>query len=80
MIAGFDQGVRGMTVGETKTVRIEPADAYGEIDPAFIIEVDISQVPEGTAAGQVLTDASGSQVRVVSVVDEVVTLEPGSRD
>ena len=28
MIAGFDQGVRGMAVGETKTVRIEPADAY----------------------------------------------------
>ncbi len=34
MISGFDQGVRGMAAGETKTIRIEAADAYGEFDPA----------------------------------------------
>lgn len=30
MIKGFDQGVIGMKEGETKTVTIAPADAYGE--------------------------------------------------
>jgi len=29
VIAGFDAGVDGMTVGENKTVRILPEDAYG---------------------------------------------------
>ena len=30
MIKGFDQAVIGMTEGETKTVSLTPADAYGE--------------------------------------------------
>lgn len=80
MIAGFDAGVRGMSVGETKTIRIEPADAYGEIDPTLILEVDLSQVPEGTAAGDTLVDpTNGSQVKVVSIEGEVVTLDLNAR-
>jgi peptidyl-prolyl isomerase F (cyclophilin D) len=80
MIPGFDAGVRGMSVGEVKTIRIEPADAYGEIDPALIVEVGLSQVPEGTAAGDTLVDpTSGSQVKVVSVEGEVVTLDLNAR-
>ena len=76
MIAGFDQGVRGMVEGETKTVRIDPADAYGEYDPEMLFQVDISQVPEGTVAGDVLVDpTTGSPVPVVSVEGNVVTLD-----
>ncbi|OFV67239.1 MAG: secreted protein containing Peptidyl-prolyl cis-trans isomerase, FKBP-type domain protein [Candidatus Syntrophoarchaeum caldarius] len=36
MIPGFDKGVIGMKVNETKTVVIPPAEAYGEYDPAKI--------------------------------------------
>jgi len=36
MIPGFDRGVIGMKVNETKTVAIPPADAYGESDTAKI--------------------------------------------
>jgi len=80
MIAGFDQGVRGMAEGETKTVRIEPAEAYGEYDPEALFQVDISQVPEGTAAGDVLVDpTTGSPVPVVSVEGDVVTLDLNHR-
>lgn len=76
MIAGFDEGVRGMAEGETRTVRIEPADAYGEVDRELLIEVDISQVPEGVVEGDVLVDPnSGRPVPVVSIVGEVVTLD-----
>jgi peptide-methionine (S)-S-oxide reductase len=76
MIAGFDAGVRGMAEGETKTIRIEPADAYGEYDPSLLVEVDIAQVPEGTVAGDVLVDpTTGAPVPVVSVEGSVVTLD-----
>lgn len=76
MIAGFDEGVRGMAEGEVRTVRMEPADAYGEINPDLLIEVDISQVPEGVVEGDVLVDPNtGRPVPVISVVGEVVTLD-----
>jgi len=65
-----------MAAGETKTIRIEATDAYGEFDPAALVEVDISRVPEGTAAGDVLVDpTTGGPVPVVSIVGEVVTLD-----
>ncbi|HMT01106.1 MAG TPA: peptidylprolyl isomerase [Candidatus Absconditabacterales bacterium] len=43
MIPGFDKGVVGMKVGETKTVTIKPEDAYGPKDPQAIISVPMSQ-------------------------------------
>jgi peptide-methionine (S)-S-oxide reductase len=76
MIGGFDQAVRGMAEGETKTVRLEPADAYGEVNPDLIIDVQASQVPEGTQAGDVLVDpTTGRPVPVLSVEGDVVTLD-----
>ncbi len=33
MISGFDKGVVGMTVGETKNVHLTPAEAYGNQGP-----------------------------------------------
>ena len=33
MIPGFVNAILGMTVGETKEVTLQPADAYGERDP-----------------------------------------------
>ena len=76
MIPGFDRAVRGMVEGEVKTVRLEPADAYGEFDPELLLEVSLSQVPEGTEAGDVLVDpTTGRPVPVVSVEGEVVTID-----
>ena len=46
IIPGLDAGVTGMEVGETRKVRVEPADAYGEHDPAKIQPVDRSGVPD----------------------------------
>ena len=36
MIAGFDAGVVGMKVGETKNITLEPSEAYGETSPDAI--------------------------------------------
>lgn len=45
MIAGFDAGVLGMTVGEKKTIQIDPDHGYGQKDPEAIIEFPAENVP-----------------------------------
>ncbi|MCH3943430.1 MAG: peptidylprolyl isomerase [Atopobiaceae bacterium] len=45
MIAGFDDAVRGMAVGERKTVHLEPAEAYGERREDLVVRFPIDQVP-----------------------------------
>lgn len=53
MIAGFDAGVQGMSVGETKNIRIEAADAYGE------------EIVEQEIARDVIQDLAGEDVELV---------------
>lgn len=45
MIKGFDAGVQGMRVGDTKTLQIAAAEAYGERDEEAIIEFPAENVP-----------------------------------
>ncbi|MBM3443651.1 MAG: peptidylprolyl isomerase [Bacteroidetes bacterium] len=47
MIAGFDAGVVGMTIGEKKTIQIDPEHGYGHKDPNALVEFPSSNVPEG---------------------------------
>ena len=67
VIPGFDDAVRGLAVGETRTQRIEPEDGYGLTDPERIIEVTIDQLPPDTAVGDVLTSSTGQQVTVLEI-------------
>ncbi|MBI4826565.1 MAG: FKBP-type peptidyl-prolyl cis-trans isomerase [Nitrospirae bacterium] len=46
VIPGFDKGVTGMKVGESKTINIPFADAYGPRNEAMIFEFDKSKAPE----------------------------------
>ena len=49
MIPGFDKTVVDMTVGEKKTIHLEPQDAYGEHDPEAVIQVAIKRDrPQGS--------------------------------
>ncbi len=51
MISGFDAGVVGMKLGETKTLTLAPADAYGEYDPERTQIVPKSDLASFAAAG-----------------------------
>jgi FKBP-type peptidyl-prolyl cis-trans isomerase 2 len=44
LIEGFDNGLLGMKAGEKKHIVIEPDKAYGNVDPARIIEADKQQL------------------------------------
>ena len=76
LIAGFDNGVRGMAEGDKKTVRLGPADAYGEILSELIQAVEIATLPEGVVVGSSLQDPnSGRQFVVVEITGDSATLD-----
>ena len=67
MIPGFDNGVRGMQIGEKRSITISPADAYGLPRDDMIIVVPKSQFPPEMeyTVGQELTlqTADGRPIR-----------------
>jgi peptidylprolyl isomerase len=81
IIPGLDKALPGMTVGEKKTVEIEPAEAYGEAHPDAIQAIPRSNVPAEiplevglqlqmqSPSGQVVP------VTVVEITEEEVTLD-----
>jgi peptidylprolyl isomerase len=81
MIKGFDAAMPGMNVGEKKTINIPAIDAYGEKDPAALIEFPLSNVPADMKMepGMQLTlsDQNGNPfpVIVAEVKEEVVILD-----
>ncbi len=81
VIAGFDAAVQGMSVGDRKTVEIEPDQAYGNRQAELIFRVNRKQVPTNlplevgsqlqlpTAEGQAIP------VMVVELNGDQVTLD-----
>jgi len=49
-IDGFDQAVIGMQVGETRTITIQPEDAYGIKDDRYIVQVPKAALDENFSA------------------------------
>jgi len=78
LITGFDNAVRGMAVGETVTVRMEPAEAYGERDESLILEFPRSEAPEGLVVGDQVS-VSGRPAVVVEITDEIVRIDANHR-
>lgn len=81
MIAGFDNAVLGMSVGETKDITLAPAEAYGEHNEDYIktyprnVFPNEVQLTEGvTVAGQ---NELGQQMiaKVLTVNDDTVLLD-----
>jgi len=59
VITGFDEAVRGLVQGDEVTVRMEPGQAYGEVDPELIIVLPLEGAPEGLTAGEQVQLTSG---------------------
>ncbi len=81
VIAGFDNGVMGMLVGDKKTVNIPVDQAYGPVDPERLVEFPIAQFPPDLKpeVGMQLnmTNGAGHIIPVVirEVAAETVTLD-----
>jgi len=50
VIPGFDTAVEGMAVGDSKSVAIEPGDAYGERHEQLVQDVPRSALPDDMEA------------------------------
>lgn len=80
MIVGFDKAVRGMEVGETKTVTIHPDEAYGERQEDLVITLAPDKLAEGIAVGDVISlyNMNTEEKRdftVLAISDTEVTLD-----
>jgi FKBP-type peptidyl-prolyl cis-trans isomerase 2 len=80
VIKGFDDGVKGMSVGEKKTIEIPFLQAYGPEDPSMIIEFPIDRLPDDLKPeiGMQLNmnNAEGQQfpVTISDITDENIIL------
>ena len=79
MIAGFDAAVRGMAVGESRTVRLEPAEAYGERNDNLVLAFPISQLPEGVGEGDSVVFTNGGQGVILEVTAETFRVDANHR-
>ena len=81
VIKGFDDGIKGMQVGDKKTIEIAVVDAYGEKQQEMIIEFPKDQFPPdmNPEAGMqlMMSNGSGQQfpVTIVEVKEESVVLD-----
>lgn len=81
LISGFERAVAGLIPGESCTVTLAPADAYGETNPAMVQEVPRELMPDGIelSAGMVLQgqadDGSVDNFTVISFTEEIVKLD-----
>src|SRR5690606_22705422 len=81
VIAGFDQGIEGMSIGEKKTINIPVEQAYGPKDPGMIVEFPIANFPPDmkpeVGMNLNMTNGAGQVIPVVitGVGADTVTLD-----
>lgn len=81
LIPGFEKGVVGMDVGDTKTIEISPKEAYGERREELVVEVNKDDFPDTvtpTLGQRLQIRQQGSDPIVVTITElkeETVTLD-----
>lgn len=81
VIPGFDSAVTGMSVGDQKTVTIDPDDAYGQRHDKLVQQVPRDTLPEDIdpAVGmQLQSQSPDGQIMnlvIVEIAEESITLD-----
>lgn len=71
MIPGFETGILGMQLGETKKITMSPESAYGEVREDLQFEVPITNVPPTVQIGQTLQAEFEEGVPVLFTVTDI---------
>jgi FKBP-type peptidyl-prolyl cis-trans isomerase SlyD len=81
IVPGLESALEGSRVGDKKSVRVEPADGYGEVNPELKLVVNRSQFPAGAKLEQGMQfetqtpDGHGILFTVESVQGEKVHID-----
>lgn len=75
VIAGFDNAVRGLSEGDSVTVRMQAAEAYGERSEDQVLEVPADQAPPGLSVGDQVQLPNGARAVVLAVSEEAVRID-----
>ena len=81
VITGFDKAVDGMAVGDSKSVRIEPDDAYGQHQRELVQDVPRNALPDeiepkkGMALQSKSPDGRITDLVITDVTDESIVVD-----
>jgi peptidylprolyl isomerase len=78
LIEGFENGLLEMSVGESKTIQIDPEQAYGLYNPELRTKINRTQFPPNVQVGETLQGNSPNGpiiVKVWEVDEETVTID-----
>ena len=73
LIPGFEAALTGMKVGEVKSVKVEPSDAYGEVNLEAFEVVPQSSFPDGYEfeVGAMVKGQNPMGQQVIAKIDSV---------
>ena len=80
-IKGLENGLVGMSPGQTKTVVVKPVEGYGQKDPALLWTLPAAELPAGTNAvidtEVAFARADGTRIegRITKIEGETVTVD-----
>jgi len=81
VIKGFDEGVKGMKVGDKKTIEIPVGEAYGEKEQERMLQFPMEQFPPDlkpeVGMQLMMSDGSGQQmpVTITEIKEDSVVLD-----
>ncbi len=75
IIPGFEDAVRGLAVGDSTIVRIEPMNAYGVRRDDLVVEIPSEFVPEDLHVGAGVELEGGVRGVVSEILDGSVTVD-----
>ena len=79
VIQGFDDAIKGMAVGDVKTVRIPAADAYGSHSAEMVGSVPRDSLPAEINIGDQFQSSNGQIARVIEINEVSVVLDANHR-
>ncbi len=77
IIPGLEKAMVGLGAGDTKSVRVEAKDGYGESSPDALKEIDAEQVPEDARQEGAMLTAQGhaAPIRVSEIRGDKIILD-----
>jgi FKBP-type peptidyl-prolyl cis-trans isomerase 2 len=79
VVPGLDEAVRGMAVGEERTVELDPERAFGERDESKVVELSRADLEArsdvAAESGELVRSETGETGWITEVDDETVTVD-----